>query len=430
MAIATHLSETASKVAEMPHWHGLFRLLSLQMGVTKGESMKALTWQGPKNVRIETVPDPIIEQPTDVVIEVTDSAICGSDLHIYDGYTPMMKPGDILGHEFGGVVVETGSAITRLKKGDRVVVPFVIACGKCRHCLENKHSLCETTNRDADKLTKLTAYPTAGLFGYSHMYGGYSGGQAEFVRVPMADVGALVLPEEVSVHDALFLTDIFPTGYMAAENCDIKPGDTVAVWGCGPVGQFAMKSAFLLGAKQVIGIDRFPERLAMAASYGVKTINYEKEDVEECLRAFTDGQGPHSCIDAVGMEAHGHTVDAVFDAVMQVARLEFDRTHALREMIRLCRNGGTISIPGVYLGLVDRFPLGIAFAKGLTFKMGQTHVHPYLIPLLERILRKEIDPTFVISHEITLDEVPDAYKQFAEKQDACTKFVLHPRAAA
>ncbi len=389
--------------------------------------MKALVWHGAKNVKVDNVPDPKLEQPGDVILEVTRTAICGSDLHLYDGFVPTMESGDILGHEFAGVVVETGAGVTRIKKGDRVVIPFVIACGVCQFCLEGKTAACERTNPSGDQQAKLTAYPTAGLFGYSHLYGGYSGGQAEYVRVPYADVSALVLPEAISEEHALFLSDIFPTGYMAAENCDIKPGQTVAVWGCGPVGQFAIKSAFLLGARKVIAIDRFAERLTLAESSGAETINYEKENVEERIKAMTDGKGPHACIDAVGMEAHGHGIDAVFDNVMQTAKLEFDRTIALREIIKVCRNGGTVSIPGVYVGLVDRFPLGVAFAKGLTFKMGQTHMQRYMQPLLERIIKNEIDPRFVISHHIALDDAAAAYKTFAEKKEGATKFVLHPK---
>ncbi|HEY9773526.1 MAG TPA: zinc-dependent alcohol dehydrogenase [Planktothrix sp.] len=391
--------------------------------------MKALTWQGTRNVKVETVPDPKIQQPTDVILEVTCTAICGSDLHLYDGYAPMMEKGDILGHEFAGVVVETGTDIKRLKKGDRVVIPFVIACGECVFCQDQKWACCERTNPDGDKLAKLTSHPTAGLFGYSHLYGGYAGGQAEYVRVPFADVSALVLPESISEHRALFLSDIFPTGYQAAENCRIQPGQTVAVWGCGPVGQFAIKSAFMLGAKQVIAIDRFPERLKLADESGAITINYEKDDVEQKLMQATDSRGPHACIDAVGMEAHGKTPDALFDKALQTMRIEFDRSHALREMIRLCRNGGIISVPGVYLGFVDRFPLGIAFAKGLSFAMGQTHMQKYMQPLLEKIMDDAIDPQFIISHEIALEDAANAYKMFAEKQDKCTKFVLHPKIA-
>lgn len=392
--------------------------------------MRALTWQGTKNVKVETVPDPTIVSPTDVIIEVSCTAICGSDLHLYDGYTPMMKKGDVLGHEFAGVVVEVGKDVKRVKKGDRVVVPFVIACGSCYACLDNKFSLCEATNPDAEKMNKLLTYPTAGLFGYSHLYGGYSGGQAEYVRVPCADIGCLVLPEGISEKHALFLSDIFPTGFMAAENCSIQKGQTVAVWGCGPVGQFAIKSAFMLGAGDVIAIDRFQERLEMAEKSGASAINYEKENVEERIKELTGGRGPHACIDAVGLEAHGHSLDALFDGVMQAVKVELDRTHALREMIKLCRNGGTVSIPGVYLGFVDRFPLGVAFGKGLTLKMGQTHMQRYMQPLLDRIIKGDIDPRFVISHEMSLEDAPTAYKMFAEKQDGCTKFVLHPKAVA
>jgi threonine dehydrogenase-like Zn-dependent dehydrogenase len=391
--------------------------------------MKALVYHGTKNVKVDNVPDPTIVTSTDAIIEITCTAICGSDLHMYDGYVPMMNKGDVLGHEFAGRVLEVGADVKRVKKGDRVVIPFVIACGSCPFCLEQKWSLCETTNPDRENLTKLTAFPTAGLFGYSHLYGGYAGGQAEYTRVPFIDVGALVLPENVTEDDALFLSDIFPTGYMAAENCEIQPGQTVAVWGCGPVGQFAIKSAFMLGAGKVIAIDRFQERLALAALSGAIPINYEKEEVEDRLKELTDNRGPHACIDAVGLEAHGHGIDAMYDNVMQSVKLELDRTHALRQMIRICRNGGVISIPGVYLGFVDKFPLGIAFAKGLTFKMGQTHVHKYMTPLLQRILNKEIDPRFIVSHDVSLNDAADAYKMFAEKRDNCTKFVLHPKLA-
>jgi threonine dehydrogenase-like Zn-dependent dehydrogenase len=389
--------------------------------------MKALVWHGTKHVQVDQVDEPKIVNSTDVILEITCTAICGSDLHLFDGYVPTMEKGDILGHEFAGVVVEKGDAVERLKIGDRVVVPFVIACGKCEFCLKGLTAACETSNPGQDKQKKLTTYSTAGLFGYSHMYGGFPGGQAEYVRVPHADVSCLVLPEGISEYHALFLSDIYPTGYMAAENCQIQKGDTVAVWGCGPVGQFAIKSAFLLGAGQVIAIDRVPERLTLAEASGAIPINYEKEDVEQRLKALTDNRGPHSCIDAVGMEAHGHSADAFFDSAMQAIKMEFDRTHALRQIIKECRNGGTVSIPGVYVGFVDRFPLGIAFAKGLTFKMGQTHVQRYLKPLLKTIEEGQIDPRFIISHNIDLADAAGAYKTFAEKRDCATKFVLHPK---
>lgn len=391
--------------------------------------MKALVWHGKKDVRVESVPDPKLTEPTDIIVEITSSAICGSDLHLYDGYAPMMKPGDVLGHEFAGVVVDVGPEVKRVKKHDRVVIPFVIACGKCLFCQQEKFSLCETTNPDAEELSKLTGYSSAGLFGYSHLYGGYAGGQAEYVRVPFADVGALVLPDGITERHALFLSDIFPTGYMAAENCSIKNGQTVAVWGCGPVGQFAIKSALMLGAGKVIAIDRFPERLAMAERWGAIPLNYETVDIDLALPKLTQGHGPDACIDAVGLEAHGHTADAMFDNALQMIRVELDRTHALRQMIKLCKNGGIVSIPGVYLGFVDRFPLGVAFAKGLTFKMGQTHVQKYLKPLLELIEHGEIDPEFVISHDITLDQTAEAYKMFAEKRNGCIKCVITPKAA-
>ena len=389
--------------------------------------MKALVWHGTKHVQVDTVPEPKIVNSTDVIIEVTCTAICGSDLHLFDGYVPTMEKGDILGHEFAGVVVEKGENVTRLKVGDRVVVPFVIACGECEFCLRGLTSACERSNPGQDKQKLLTTYPTAGLFGYSHMYGGFPGGQADFVRVPYADVSCLVLPDGISEYQALFLSDIYPTGYMAAENCNIQKGDTVAVWGSGPVGQFAIKSAFMLGAGTVIAIDRVPERLAMAEASGAITINYEKDDVEQKIQALTGNRGPHACIDAVGLEAHGHSADALFDTVMQTLKLEFDRTHALRQIIKLCRNGGTVSIPGVYVGFVDRYPLGIAFAKGLTFKMGQTHVKRYLEPLLKTIVDNQIDPRFIVSHNIALADAAGAYQTFAEKKDCATKFVLHPR---
>lgn len=392
--------------------------------------MKAVTWHGKKDVRVENVKEPAIVEPTDVLVEVIASAICGSDLHIYDGLVMSMEKGDILGHEFAGRIVEVGSAIEGLKKGDRVVVPFTIACGECVFCQERKFALCQKSNPNGDQQAKITGYRTAGLFGYSHLYGGYPGGQAQLVRVPYADMGALVVPDELSDEQVLFLSDIFPTGYMAAENCSIEPGQIVAVWGCGPVGQFAIRCAFLLGAQIVIAIDRVPERLKMARSAGAVTIDYTQEDVLNTVKDMTDGLGPHACIDAVGMEAHGTTIDAIMDNVLQAVKLETDRSHALREIFQVCRNGGTVSIPGVYVGILQNFPLGVAFAKGLNLKMGQTHVQRYLQPLLALIREKQIDPTFIITHRIGIDEVPDAYRTFVEKKDDAIKFVIAPNGKA
>lgn len=388
--------------------------------------MRAVTWQGTKKVQVDTVPDPKIIEPTDAVIEITASAICGSDLHLYNGFVPTMEHGDVLGHEFAGRIVEIGSGVSRVKIGDRVVVPFTISCGKCTSCSLGHFSLCSETNPNAEKQKAIIGYPTAGLFGYSHMYGGYPGGQAEYVRVPHIDVGACILPEQISEEHALFLSDIFPTGYMAAENCSIQPGQTIAVWGCGPVGQFAIRSAYLLGAEKVVAIDEIPERLELAAQAGAYTIDFSKADTFEALKGLTSGRGPDACIDAVGLEANGHTPDAVIDGVLQAVRLQTDRSHALREAMKCCKAGGTLSIPGVYVGILDNFPLGIAFAKGLTMKMGQTHVQKYLQPLLQRIINNEIEPREIISHRITLEQVPDAYEQFMKREGGCTKFVISP----
>lgn len=392
--------------------------------------MKALAWQGKKNVQIVNVPDPQIIHDKDAIIEVTASAICGSDLHLYHGFVKTMEKGDILGHEFAGRVVAVGSEVKNLKIGDRVVVPFTISCGECLRCARGEFSLCAVSNPNGFMQVPVIGYPTAGLYGYSHLYGGFDGGQAEYVRVPFADVGALVLPEEVSEEQALFLSDIFPTGYMAAENCNIGKAETVAVWGCGPVGLFAIKSAFLLGAKQVIAIDRFPERLALAKEAGAVTINYTDVDTYEALKEITRGLGPDACIDAVGMEAHGHTFDATMDEIMQPIGLETDRPHALREAIKCCGVGGTISIPGVYTGILQNFPLGLAFAKSLTFKMGQTHVQKYMRLLLEYIRQDLIDPRFLITHRIKLNDVPQAYADFSKKENNCIKYVIFPQAAA
>jgi threonine dehydrogenase-like Zn-dependent dehydrogenase len=389
--------------------------------------MRAVCWFGKKDVRVMSVPDPQIINPHDAIIKITTTAICGSDLHLYNGYIPSMEKGDILGHEFMGEVVETGPEVKKLKRGDRVVVPFTIACGKCFFCQEQLWSLCDNTNPNARTLEKLYGYSGSGLFGYSHLYGGYAGGQAEYVRVPFADVGPIKIPEGLSDEKVLFLSDIFPTGYMAVENCRIEPGDTVAVWGCGPVGQFAIKSAWLLGAGRVIAIDQIPERLRLAETEGkAETIDFDKEDVFDVLKEMTGGLGPDACIDAVGLEAHGESPDALLDRARTAIFLATDRPTVLRQVINACRKGGTVSIPGVYGGFLDKIPFGAAFAKGLTFKMGQTHVHRYLAPLLKRIEEGEIDPSFVITHRISLEDAPRFYEIFNQKQDNCVKVVLKP----
>ncbi len=390
--------------------------------------MKAVCWFGKQDMRVESVPDPKILNPRDAIIKVTTTAICGSDLHLYDGVIPTVKEGDILGHEFMGEVVELGPEVKNLKKGDRVVIPFTIACGNCFYCQRTMWSLCDNSNPNGWMAEKLYGFTPSGLFGYSHMLGGYAGGQAEYVRVPFADVGPYKVPEGMSDEQVLFLTDIFPTGYQAIENCGLQPGDTVAIWGCGPVGQFAIRSAYLLGAERVIAIDHIPERLAMAASDNrTETINYSDVDnmVDE-LKSRTGGRGPDACIDAVGMEAHGLSIDNIYDKTMQLAHLGTDRAHVLRQAIQACRKGGTVSLPGVYGGLLDKIPFGAAHAKSLTFKMGQTHVHRYFDPLIKHIQDGNIDPAFVITHRLKLDDAPQAYKTFKEKQDNCIKVVLKP----
>lgn len=389
--------------------------------------MKAVCWHGANDVRVDTVPDPKILNPRDAIIKVTSTAICGSDLHIYDGYIPTMKSGDILGHEFMGEVVELGAGVKNLQVGDRVIVPFTISCGGCFFCNSDLWSLCDNSNPNAWMVEKIMGHSPAGLFGYSHLFGGYAGGQAEYVRVPFADVGPLKVPEGLTDEQVLFLTDIFPTGYMAAENCQIKQGDIVAVWGCGPVAQFAIKSAFMFGAERVIAIDRVPERLKMAQEWGgAEVINYEEVDAGEALKEMTGGRGPDAVIDAVGMEAHGTGIDALYDKVMQAVRLESDRPIALRQAIVACRKGGNVSVAGVYGGLIDKVPMGAAFNKGLNFKMGQTNVHRYLRPLLEHIQKGDIDPSFVVTHQLKLDDAPHAYEIFKHKKDNCIKVVLKP----
>jgi threonine dehydrogenase-like Zn-dependent dehydrogenase len=389
--------------------------------------MRALCWHGAKDVRVDNVPDPKILNPRDAILRITSTAICGSDLHLYDGYIPTMEKGDILGHEFMGEVVELGSGVTNLKVGDRVVVPFPIACGNCFFCEEQQHSLCENSNPNAAMAEKMWGHSPAGIFGYSHLTGGYAGGQAEYVRVPYADFGPIRVPDGIDDEKALFLSDILPTGYMAAESCEIKPGHVVAVWGCGPVGQFAIQSAYLLGAERVIAIDRFPERLRMARELSrAETINYEEVDVLDALKTVTGGRGPDACIDAVGMEAHGVGLVGAYDRVKQAMMLETDRPNALREAIMACRNGGVVSVPGVYGGFLDKMPIGSFMNRSLTLKTGQTHVQRYLKPLLERVQKGEIDPSVIITHRMPLDEAPAAYRMFRDKQDECVKVVLKP----
>lgn len=388
--------------------------------------MQALCWQGKHNVDIRSVPDPRILNPHDAIIKVTTAAICGSDLHLYDGYIPTMQKGDILGHETMGEVVEVGPMIKKLKVGDRVVIPFDISCGHCNHCVDKNYSFCDNTNPNASMADKQYGYSGAAMFGYSHMFGGYAGGQSQFLRVPFADTNSLLIPAGIADEKVLFLSDIFPTGYMAAENCEIKPGDTIAIWGAGPVGQMAARSAFLLGAERVIVIDRIEGRLKMAEDGGAETINSDECEKILCeLSDLTGGRGPDACIDAVGMEAHGQTAMAeAMNTIKESVGLQTDRPDALSQAIQACGKGGTVSIPGVYGGFLDKVPFGAAFAKGLTFRMGQTHTQRYLEPLLDKILQDEIDPSFVITHRLSLEEGPEGYKTFHENKDDCIKVVL------
>jgi threonine dehydrogenase-like Zn-dependent dehydrogenase len=389
--------------------------------------MKAVCWCGTEKLHVEEVPDPKVLNPRDAVVRITRSAICGSDLHIYDGFIPTMEKGDILGHEFMGVVEEVGNGVKNLHKGDRVVVPFTICCGACFFCKRQLWSNCDNSNPNAWLAEKFWGYSSAGFFGYSHMTGGYAGGQAQYVRVPFADVSPLQVPDGLSDEQVLFLSDIFPTGYMAAENCDIQPGDTVAVWGCGPVGLLAIKSAYLLGAERIIAIDRFPYRLQMAAEKcGALTLNYERVDVREALRDLTGGIGPDSCLDAVGLEAHGPGVWGLYDKAKTAMMLETDRAYVLCQAIMACRKGGTLSMPGVYGGLIDKVPMGAFMNKGLTLKTGQTHMLRYMKPLLALIQEGRIDPSFIITHRGRLEDAPRLYQTFRDKQDECVKCVLQP----
>lgn len=393
--------------------------------------MKALCWMGSNKVEVHNVSDPTILNPHDAIIKITRTAICGSDLHLYDGFIPTMEQGDILGHEFMGIVEEVGKDVSNLGRGDRVVVPFTIACGTCGFCKKKLWSACDNTNPNAHLMEAAYGYSGSALFGYSHMMGGYAGGQAQYVRVPFANVGPLKIESDLPDEKVLFLSDIFPTGYMAAENAQIQENDTVAVWGCGPVGQFAIASAFMLGAARVVAIDRFPERLDLARSLGAITVDYSEKDVSvlTALKDLTGGVGPDSCIDAVGLEAHSAQLQGVYDRVKTTFMLETDRPSVLRQAIQAVRKGGTVSIPGVYGGLLDKVPFGAAFGKGITMKMGQTHMHSYMKPLLQRIEEGQIDPTYIISHRITLDQAPEMYKVWRDKEQNVTKIVIDRWAA-
>jgi len=387
--------------------------------------MKANCWYGTRTLKIDDVPEPKILNARDAIVKITSTAICGSDLHLYNGFVPTMKRGDILGHEFMGEVVEVGKGVKNLSIGDRVVVPFPIACGHCAQCEREMYSLCENSNPNAWMAEKLWGYSPCGIFGYSHLLGGYAGGQAEYARVPFADIGPLKVPESLDDDKVLFLTDIFPTGFMAADMCGIQPGDVVAVWGCGPVGQFAIKSAYMLGAERVIAIDRFEYRLRIAAEKaGAETINYEQQDVQETLKEMTGGRGPDHCIDAVGMEGHGPGLLGAYDKVKTVMMMETDRAYALRQAILACRSGGTVSVAGVYSGFIDKFPMGAIVNRSLTIRSGQCHVQRYMRPLLERIERGEIDPSFVITHRMRLEDAPHGFDIFNKKEDECLKIVL------
>lgn len=391
--------------------------------------MKALCWHGKDDVRIDNIEDPKIKEERDIILEVTSTAICGSDLHILSGMVPTMQEGDVLGHEFMGEVVETGSAIDKFEKGDRVVVPFTIACGHCHFCDNELYSLCDNSNPNADTAKEYLGHSISGLFGYSHMLGGFGGGQAEYVRVPYADVGPVEVPESLDDEEVLFLSDIFPTGYMAAENADIEDGDTVAIWGCGPVGQFAIQSAWMMGAGRVIAIDKVPERLDMAEQHGNAEVirTTDPDEVYERLQDMTNGFGPEACIDAVGAEAHGGgALNELKDSAQRAVSLDTSHPYALQQVVRNCKKGGNVSVPGVYLGKVNGMPFGTAMNKALNFKMGQTHMQHYMEPLMGKIEEGEIDPSFVITHELELGDAPEAYMTFKDKEDGCIKVMLKP----
>lgn len=389
--------------------------------------MRAVCWHGANDVRVETVPDPKILNPRDAILKITATTICGSDLHIYDGYIPSMKPGDIIGHEFMGEVVEVGQEVRKLKRGDRVVTSSIIGCGQCYFCQHQEWSLCDNSNPNGWMQEPLFGHGTAGIFGYSHLFGGYAGAQAEYVRVPFADYGCVKVPDGLSDEQALPVSDAFPTGYMGADLCNIKPGDVIAVWGAGPVGQFAMRSAYLLGAERVIAIDRIPERLAMAKNHSkAEIINYEEVDAGEALKEMTGGRGPDACIDAVGLEAHGTGLMGFYDEAKQAVRLETDRPHVLRQMIVACRKGGTLSIMGVYAGFIDKMPMGAAFNKGLKINMGQMYGQKYMPKLLEHVVNGDVDSSDVFTHQMPLTEAKQAYEMFKHKRDNCIKVLLRP----
>jgi threonine dehydrogenase-like Zn-dependent dehydrogenase len=389
--------------------------------------MKAVCWQGANKVQVDTVPDPKILNPRDAILKVTSTAICGSDLHIYGGYIPTVQKGDIIGHEFMGEIVEVGSAVNNLKVGDRVVVPSTIGCGNCHYCQRDMWSLCDNSNPNGWMQEKLWGSITSAIYGYSHLLGGYAGAQAEYVRVPFADVGVVKVPKDIPDEKLLFISDAIPTGYMGAELCDIQPGDTVAVWGCGAVGIFAMISAYMMGAERVIAIDRFPERLEMARKYAkADVINYEEVSAGDALKEMTGGRGPDCCLDAVGLEAHGVGFEDFYDQTKQKLKLETDRPHVLREMMVACRKGGTLSVMGVYGGFVDKMPFGALMNKGLTMRAGQMHGQKYMHKLLDLILTEQLDPSFVVTHQLPLEQAPHAYKIFQQKEDNCIKVVLKP----
>ena len=390
--------------------------------------MKALCYHGPRDVRVDDVPKPELLKPSDAIVRITSTAICGSDLHLINGYIPTVQKGDILGHEFMGVVEAVGDAVTQFKPGDRVIVPFTVSCGGCLYCKQGLVSLCDNSNPNAALADIATGHSPSGLYGYSHIFGGYPGGQAEYVRIVFADANLFKVPDGLEDEQVLFLTDIFPTGYQAAEQCDIKDGDVVAVWGAGPVGLFTVQSALLLGASRVICIDRLDDRLERARKLGAETINFDEQDTLVELNRKTGGRGPDAAIDAVGLEAHAFTADALLDKAKQVTKVAFDRTHVVRQAIYTCAKGGVVSIPGAYVGLVDLFPLGQAFAKGLRLRMGQTNVHKYIPKLMEYIQAGTVDPRAIITHRFRLEEAAEAYDLFMNKQDRCQKVVLHPAA--